>query len=62
MASQKPPVALVRRVTLNFSLGAPLPLPDGAALLPDWAAVLPAAAMSIAPAPSTINAFSRVDM
>ena len=59
MASQKPPVALVRRVTLIFSLAAPLPLPDGAAVPPS---LLLHAVMSIAPAPSTTNAFSRVDM
>src|SRR5438552_187586 len=54
MASQKPPVAFVRRVTLIFPLAAPLPLPDA-----------PAAAnavTSIAHAPSTISALSRVDM
>src|SRR6186713_1519461 len=60
MASQKPPVALVRSVTLIFSFAA---LADGAA---DGAAVPPPlllhAAMSIAAAVSETNAFSRVDM
>src|SRR4051794_11361725 len=78
MASQKPPVALVRRVTLIFSLAA---LADGAAdaaadgaaadgaavgAAADGAAVppplLPHAVMRIAAAPSMPNAFSRVDM
>src|SRR6188472_3537045 len=72
MASQKPPVALVRRVTLIFSFAA---LADGAADdtadgaaddAVDGAAVPPPlllhAVMSIAAAPSTTNAFSRVDM
>src|SRR4029079_4187930 len=72
MASQKPPVALVRRVTLIFSFAA---LADGAAdgaadcaadCAADGAAAPPApvlhAAVSIARAPSTTNAFSRVDM
>src|SRR3954466_3391226 len=54
MASQKPPVAFVRRVTLIFSLAAPLPLPDAAAVAN--------AVTSIAHAPSTISALSRVDM
>src|SRR5947208_1120498 len=92
MASQKPPVAFVRRVTLIFSFAAPLPLADGAAAalpladgaedgaaegatdgaaaalpLADGAAVPPPvlplqAVMSSAAAPSTTNAFSRVDM
>src|SRR6478672_986695 len=53
MASQKPPVALVRSVTLIFSLAA------GAEV---GAALLPHAATSIAAAASTTNAFSRVDM
>src|SRR4051794_15930368 len=55
MASQKPPVDFVRRVTLIFSLAAPLPLPDAAVLLAN-------AVTSIAHAPSTISALSRVDM
>src|SRR3954451_10347135 len=61
MASQKPPVAFVSRVTLIFSGAAALPLPDDAAapplLLPP-----PHAVRSIAPAPSAASAFSRVDM
>src|SRR3954469_10743720 len=83
MASQKPPVALVRSVTLIFSFAAALALADAAAVaaarglaaaaavaaalaLADGAAVgaalLPHAATSIAAAPSTPSAFSRVDM
>src|SRR3954464_12086989 len=66
MASQKPPVAFVRRVTLIFPWAAPLPLPDAAAvafllLLPN-AVMLPNAATSIAHAPSTMSALSLVDM
>src|SRR4051794_41475061 len=50
MASQKPPVAFVRRVTLIFfGAAAPLPLPDAAAVN---------AVTSIAHAPSTISALS----
>src|SRR3954454_2302664 len=49
MASQKPPVAFVRRVTLIFSWAAPLLDPDGAAVPP---LLPPHAVMSIAPAPS----------
>src|SRR3954464_3593963 len=56
MASQKPPVAFVRRVTLIFSWAAPLPLP-----LPDAVAAANAVT-STAHAPSTISALSRVDM
>src|SRR6476620_11296131 len=67
MASQKPPVALVRRVTLIFAFAA---LADGAADdaaddAADGAAVPPPllhAVISIAAAPSATNAFSRVDM
>src|SRR3954451_19498193 len=72
MASQKPPVALVRSVTLIFSaaaladgaavaaaVAAALALAGGAAV---GAALLPHAATSIVAAPSTTNAFSRVDM
>ncbi len=72
MASQKPPVALVRSVTLIFSVAAAAlsdgaaALSDGAAALSDGAAVPPPlllhALMSIAPAPSTTNAFIRIDM
>src|SRR6476646_716925 len=78
MASQKPPVALVRSVTLIFSLAAlAAGAADGAAAdaaaadaaadgAADGAAVPPPlllhAVMSIAAAPSTTNAFSRVDM
>src|SRR3954451_12321544 len=71
MASQKPPVALVRSVTLIFSFAAALALADAAAVAAALAlaagaavgAALPLhAATSIAAAPSTPNAFSRVDM
>src|SRR3954465_319074 len=77
MASQKPPVALVSSVTLIFSAAAdgaavavPLALAAGAAVAVPLAlaagaavaALLVQAAMSIAPAPSTTNVFSRVDM
>src|SRR6476619_3809013 len=71
MASQKPPVALVRSVTLIFSFAAALALAGGAAVaaagaLADGAAVgaalLPHAATSIAAAPSTTDNFNRVDM
>src|SRR3954465_2329053 len=60
IASQKPPVAFVRRVTLIFSFAVPLPLADGAAAalpLADGAAdaaedgAVDAAADGAAPAP-----------
>src|SRR4051812_29518626 len=53
MASQKPPVAFVRRVTLILPSAARLSLPDAAAVT---------TVTSIAHAPSTISALSRVDM